>query len=311
VRIVVAGGSGFLGRKLAKRLTDAGHRVATLTRRPLNSVTRRPLNSAPRAEFNEAIQWRPDGSSGGLEKHLEGVDAVVNLAGESIADKRWTAARKEALRSSRLLSTRTLARAIKECSKPPRVFVSGSGIGYYGARGDEPVTETTPPGSDFLARLCVEWEQEARAAESPATRVAIARTALALDRDEGALAKMLLPFRLGLGATLGSGRQYMPWIHVDDWTAMVAWLISDERASGAFNMSAPEPVTNRDFTRTLGRVLGRPAFFVAPAFVLQMALGELASALLTGQRALPACAEQHGFRFSYPALEPALRSLNL
>ena len=287
---------------MTKRLTDAGHRVATLTRRP--------LNSAPRAEFNE-VQWNPDGVGAGLEKHLDGVDAIVNLAGEGIADKRWSATRKEALRSSRLLSTRTLVRAIAACAKPPRVFVSGSAVGYYGAHGDEPVTETTLPGSDFLARLCVEWEHEARAAVSPATRVVIARTGLALDRDEGALAKMLLPFKLCLGATLGSGRQYMPWIHVEDWTAMVDWLISDERASGAFNVSAPEPVTNRDFTRTLGRVLGRPALFVAPAFVLQMALGELASALLTGQRALPACAEQHGFRFSYPTLEPALRSLNL
>ena len=312
---MVAGGSGFLGQKLTKRLEAAGHSVAWLTTRLLNSApdgafnTTR-LNAPPGGNFN-AIQWNPDGVGARLEKHLDGVDAVVNLAGASIAGKRWTAARKEALRSSRLLSTRTLARAIKACSKPPRVFVSGSGIGYYGALGDEPVTEDAPPGSDFLARLCVEWEQEARAAESPATRVVIARTALALDRDEGALAKMLLPFKLCLGATLGSGRQYMPWIHVDDWTAMVAWLISEERASGAFNVSAPEPVTNRDFTRTLGRVLGRPAVFAAPAFVLQLALGELASALLTGQRALPACAEQHGFRFSYPTLEPALRSLNL
>jgi uncharacterized protein (TIGR01777 family) len=292
-----------LGRKLTKRLTDAGHAVSILTRRP--------LNSAPRAKFNDEIPWRPDGSSGGLEKHLDGVDAVVNLAGEGIADKRWTAARKEALRSSRLLATRTLVRAMQACAKPPRVFVSGSAVGYYGAHGNETVTEVTPPGSDFLARLCVEWEQEARAAESRMTRSVIVRTGLALDRDGGALSKMLLPFKLGLGATLGSGRQYMPWIHVDDWSAMVAWLISDERASGAFNVTAPEPVTNREFTRTLGRVLGRPAFFVAPAFVLQMALGELASALLTGQRVLPACAEQHGFHFSYPTLEPALRSLNL
>ena len=257
------------------------------------------------------MEWNPDGVGAGLEKHLDGVDAVVNLAGEGIADKRWTSARKDALRSSRLLSTRTLVRAIKACANPPRVFVSGSGVGYYGAHDDEPVTEVTPPGSDFLARLCVEWEQEARAAESRATRVVIVRTGLALDRDGGALSKMLLPFKLGLGATLGSGRQYMPWIHVDDWTAMVAWIISDERASGAFNVTAPEPVTNREFTRTLGRVLGRPAFFVGPAFVLQLALGELASALITGQRVLPACAEQDGFRFSYPTLEPALRSLNL
>lgn len=302
MQVVIAGGSGFLGRKLTKRFADAGHEVVTLTRRP--------LNSAPRAKFN-AIQWNPDGVGAGLEKHLDGVDAVVNLAGENIGDKRWTAARKTALRSSRVLSTRTLVRAIKSCATPPRVFVSASAVGYYGARGDEAITETTGPGSDFLAKLCVEWEQEAHAAKSHATRVVIPRSGLVLDGKEGALAKMLLPFKLGLGARLGSGDQYMAWIHIDDWTTMIDWLISEERASGAFNATAPEPVTNREFTRTLGRVLGRPAFFVAPAFVLQTALGELASALLTGQRVLPACAEQHGFHFSYPTLEPALRSLNL
>ena len=236
---------------------------------------------------------------------------MVNLAGEGIADKRWTAARKVAIQQSRVLATRTLARAIAEAEKPPRVFVSGSGIGFYGAHGDEPISETAPPGSDFLARLCVEWEQEARAVDSRATRLVIVRSGLALDKDGGALQRMLLPFRLGLAATLGSGDQYLPWIHVDDWTAMVAWLIENDRAAGAFNASAPEPVTNRDFTRTLARVLRRPAIFTAPAFVLQLALGEMASMLLTGQRALPACAEQLGFRFSFRTLEPALRSLNL
>jgi uncharacterized protein (TIGR01777 family) len=257
------------------------------------------------------IHWNPDGSAGELARHLESADVVVNLAGEGIADRRWTNARKSALRSSRLLSTRTIARAISECARPPRLLVSASGIGYYGARGDETVTESTEPGSDFLARLCVEWEQEARAAESPATRVAIVRSGLVLDGRQGALARMLLPFKLGVGATLGSGRQYVPWIHVDDWTALVRWLIDDNRASGAFNATSPEPVTNRAFTKTLASVLGRPAFFAAPAFVLQIALGELAVVLLTGQRALPARAESMGFRFSYQTLEPALRSLHL
>ena len=294
--IVIAGGSGFLGQKLAKKLESGGSTVLTLTRKPHGPGQ---------------IQWNPDGSAGTLTRNLEGVTAVVNLAGEGIADKRWTVARKEALRSSRVLSTRTLVRAIAECSHPPRVFVSGSAVGYYGPHGDEPVIESTPAGSDFLARLCVEWEQEARAAESRVGRVVIVRSGLALDPKQGALAKMLLPFKLGLGATLGSGEQYMPWIHVDDWVALVETLIKDDRAAGAFNLTAPEPVTNRVFTRTLGRVLNRPALFVAPAFVLQTALGELASALLTGQRVLPACAEQLGFRFSFRSLEPALRSLNL
>ena len=300
---MIAGGTGFLGQKLARQLRSAGHRVSLLTRRP--------LNSAPRADFNAEIGWTPDGSSGGLAAHLEGVDAVVNLAGEGIADKRWTAARKEALRRSRVISTRTLVRAIAECKRPPRVFVSASGIGYYGAHGDEPVTEDTPPGADFLARLCVEWELEARAAESRATRVVSVRTGLVLDADGGALKKMLPPFKWGLGARMGSGDQYMPWIHAHDWTALIMWLIETDLIVGAVNATAPEPVTNREFTRTLARVLGRPAVFVAPAFVLQMVLGELSSALVTGQRALPKCAEQNGFRFSYHTLEPALRSLNL
>lgn len=257
------------------------------------------------------MPWQPDGSAGDLAKQLDGVDAVVNLAGEGIADRRWTEARKTALWQSRMKSTRTLALAIRGTATPPRVFVSASGIGYYGAHGDDPVTESMGPGSDFLSRLCVEWEQEARAIDARATRLAIVRSGLVLDRREGALAKMLLPFKLGLGATLGSGDQYMPWIHIDDWTALVVWLIENERALGSFNASAPEPVTNREFTRTLARVLHRPALVTAPAFVLQLALGELASVLLTGQRALPACAEQLGFRFSFRTLEPALRSLNL
>lgn len=295
VTIVIAGGSGFLGRRLVKHLEAEGHRAVVLSRNARDG----------------AIQWNPDGSPGSLPKHLDGIDAVVNLAGEALPDKRWTAERKEALRSSRVLATRTLVRAIATCAHPPRVFVSGSAIGYYGPRGDEPVTESTEPGSDFLARLCVDWEQEARIAESPRTRLVLVRTGLALAKDGGALQKMLLPFKLGLGATLGSGEQFMPWIHVDDWTAMVAWLIQDERAVGAFNATAPMPVTNRVFTRTLGQVLRRPAVFQAPAFVLRAALGEMSTMLLTGQRVLPAHAEHLGFRLTHRTLEPALRSLNL
>ena len=292
--VVIAGGSGFLGRKLTKLLESAGHVVRVLTRKPSSA---------------RDITWNPDGSCGELPRDLQSVDAVVNLAGENLADRRWTAARKLAVRSSRILSTQTLVRAVAQCAAPPKVFVSASAVGYYGPRGGEPITEAAAPGSDFLARLCVEWEQEARKLESPSTRLAIVRTGLPLDRDGGVLAKMLLPFKLGLGATLGSGDQFMPWIHADDWTAMIAWVIQNERAGGAFNASAPAPVTNREFTRTLGRVLNRPAVLHAPAFALQAVLGEVATILTTGQRALPAYAEELGFRFTYRTLEPALRSL--
>ena len=294
--IVLAGGSGFLGRKLAARLEHDHHRVVVLTRRPRDGK-------------DTDVTWQPDGSAGALAGHLDGVDAVVNLAGEDIAGKRWSAARKEALRNSRLLATRTLVRAMATCQTPPRVFVSASGVGYYGPRGDEPVTEQTPPGSDFLARLCVEWEGEARAAEGARTRVAMVRTGLVLDAKGGALPKMLPPFRIGLGATIASGQQLMPWIHAGDWVAMVLWLIQSEGASGAFNATAPEPVTNRDFTRALGRVLQRPAVLHAPAFALKLALGEMSDLLITGQRALPARAEELGFRFSFRALEPALHDI--
>lgn len=256
----------------------------------------------------DGVTWRPDGSAGDLPRHLSNVDAVVNLAGESIADKRWSASRKAALRSSRVLPTRTLARAIAACERPPRVFVSASGVGYYGPHGDEPVTESTPPGSDFLATLCVEWEQEAQAA-STHTRVAIIRTGLPLSADGGALAKMLLPFKLGGGGPFGSGNQYVPWIHIDDWTSLVAWLIGEARAAGAFNGSAPAPVTNRAFARALGRALHRPAVLPMPAFALRLAVGELATALLTGQRALPARAEQLGYRFVYADIDAALASV--
>lgn len=252
----------------------------------------------------------PDGTAGELPRHLDGVDAVVNLAGENIAARRWSAKQKELLRSSRVLPTRTLASAIAQCARPPRVFVSASGVGYYGPRGNEAITESTPAGTDFFGRLCTDWEQEARAAMT-ATRVVIIRSGLVLAKDGGALEKMLLPFKLGLGATLGSGDQYLPWIHVNDWTSLVMWSIDTDRASGAFNATAPTPVTNREFTRALARVLRRPAIFHAPAFALRTGLGEMADVLLTGQRALPACAEQFGFRFEHPSLEPALRSLRL
>lgn len=294
--ILLVGGSGFLGSKLRAHLEREGHRVLNLTR-------------SPHSGRAGDIPWQPGGSPSQLAAHLEGADVVINLAGENIADRRWTAARKAELQDSRLLATRTVVRAMAACARPPKALISGSAVGYYGARGDEPVTESSQPGSDFLARLCVDWEHEARAVPA-GTRLAIVRSGLVLGAG-GALKRMTLPFKLGLGATLGPGDQYMPWIHVDDWVSMVAWLVTADRAMGAFNATAPAPVTNRDFTRTLARVLKRPAVLQVPGFVLNMALGEMASMLLTGQRAIPAAAEEMGFRFAFRALEPALRSLGL
>ena len=295
MRIIIAGGSGFLGRALGSQLQADRHTIGNLTRRP-------------RAGVQDDIAWTPDGSAGEWTRALDGVDVIVNLAGEGIADQRWSDARKQALKNSRVLSTRSLAVAIGRLSRPPAVFVSGSGVGYYGARGDELITEAEPPGSDFLATLCVEWERGAEQA-SPITRVVLLRTAPVLHPGGGALAKMLTPFRLGLGGPLGTGSQFMPWIHLADWVDLVVWLIRNGNARGAFNASAPEPVTNAEFTRTLGGVLHRPAIIPVPGFGLRLLVGELADSLLTGQRAVPARAGEMGFVFRFPRLESALRDL--
>jgi uncharacterized protein (TIGR01777 family) len=295
VRIIVAGGSGFLGRALQKRLGEGGHTVLTLTRRP------KPGDSTH-------ILWQPDGTVGPWAEALNGVDAVINLAGEGIADGRWSAARKKALRDSRLLPTRSLVAAFQRMSRPPSTLVSASGVDYYGDRGDEIVTEATPSGADFLATLCVEWEREAEQA-SPIARVAMLRSGVVLHATGGALARMLLPFRLGLGGRLGSGRQYLPWIHRDDWTRLVEWILATATCRGAFNATAPNPATNAAFTRGLGQALRRPAVVPIPALALRVALGELAGVLLSSKRAIPARAQEMGFEFRFPEIESALSQL--
>ncbi len=208
-----------------------------------------------------------------------------------------------------MTTTRRLVDAMHAATRPPRVFVSGSGVGYYGPRGDELVTETTPAGGDFLAEVCVAWEAEARRA-ADRTRVVCVRTGLVLERDGGALPQMLPPFRFGAGGPVGSGRQYWPWIHRADWVAMVRWAIASERVDGPLNAVAPAPVTNSAFAKALGRAMHRPAFMPAPAFALKLLLGEMADALLlSGQRAIPAKAERLGFTFQYRDLDAALAAL--
>jgi hypothetical protein len=297
VRIVIAGGSGFLGQALQAALRRDRHSVGVLTRWP------KPGAAA------DLIAWTPDGSTGPWIAAIDGADALINLAGEGIADARWSDARKQALRSSRLLPTQSLVAAMRHVARPPGVFVSSSAVGYYGARGNEAVTEHTPPGSDFLSELCVEWERAAEQASSIA-RVALVRTGLVLHPNGGALAKMLLPFRLGLGGPFGSGRQHMPWIHLDDWVALVMWLATGAaHARGAFNGTASVPVTNRVFALALGRALSRPAILPVPALALRLLLGEFAVSLLSGQRAIPARAEEMGFTFRFREIDEALEDL--
>ena len=293
MRIVIAGGTGLLGTALVRELTRDGVTVTVLTRRP-----RQP----------QQVRWDPYGSAASEWAHaLDGADAVVNLVGASI-NKRWTTAYKRELWDSRVRATRTLVAAIKSVRRVPPVFVSGSAVGIYGDRGDEPVTEQTPPGSDFLGSLAAQWENEALAAR-PAARVVVVRSGIVLDRDAGALPRMALPFRFFAGGRLGSGRQYISWIHRDDWTGIVRWALANETVTGPVNATAPNPVTNLEFAQTLGRVLRRPAIVPAPAFALRLALGEMADVVLGGQRVLPAKAQSLAFAFKYPLLDGALRAI--
>jgi uncharacterized protein (TIGR01777 family) len=299
MKTIIAGGSGFLGRALARALVTGEHDVVLLTR-----GERRGPSSGGRA-----VTWTPDGTLGPWAREIDGATAVVNLAGESIVGRRWNGAHKQRVRDSRVLATRSLAAAVAAAERPPQVFVNGSAVGYYGPRGDEVVTEDTPPGSDFLARVCVEWEAEAQPVGAR-SRLVFIRTGIVLDRHEGALPQMLPPFWFGVGGPVGSGRQYWPWIHRADWVDLVRFAIQSPAAAGPLNATAPHPVTNSEFAAALGRVLRRPAVMRAPGFALKLILGEMAGPiLLSGQRAVPARGEAIGVTFTYKLIDEALRSI--
>lgn len=308
MRIVIAGGTGFLGGPLAEGYAEEGHDVRVLTRGLKPGESRH--DSGTGVPGVTRVGWSPD-TGGAWESVIDNADAVVNLAGAGLAEGRWTPQRKALLHDSRIISTKTLAAAIQKAARPPAVFVSGSGTGYYGASlSDDVKTESSPAGDDFLARLCVDWEAEAARAASPATRVATLRTAMVIERRGGALQRLVTPFRFFAGGPVGSGRQYMSWIHRIDWIEMVRWIIDTPAVSGAVNASAPSPVTNRQFARALGRALHRPALVPTPGFPLRIALGEMADALvLTGQRVVPQRALSHGFHFRYPEIDRAFRGI--
>jgi uncharacterized protein (TIGR01777 family) len=307
MRIVIAGGTGFLGSPLAEVYAEEGHDVRLLTRSLPPGDSRH--ESGTGVPGITRVGWNPDGRAGAWQGAIEGADAVINLAGETIGDKRWAPARKALLRDSRLLATRSLVTGLAQCDKRPGVLVSGSGVGFYGDGGDQVKTEDSPAGTDFLAHLCEDWEAEARKASASSVRVAIVRTGVVLERSGGALPRMLTPFRFFAGGRIGSGRQYMSWIHRLDWVEMVRWIIATTDAGGVFNATAPQPVTNREFARALGRALRRPALLPAPAFALRIALGEFADSILTGQRVIPARAKAMGYHFRYPEIDIAFRGI--
>ena len=307
MKIVIAGGTGFLGSPLAEMYAEEGHDVRVLTRSLMQGDTRHdPGTGVPGVT---RVGWKADGKTGPWAAVLEDADALINLAGESIAGKRWSPQRKAQLHDSRILATRSLSVAVKAASRPPAAFISGSAVGYYGPSGDEPKTEESEPGTDFLAHLCVDWEKEACGASRPETRLVMLRTGIVLERSGGALAEMMRAFRFFAGGRLGSGRQYMSWIHRLDWIEIIRWLVQTSAVAGPVNATAPHPVTNREFARKLGHAMGRPSLLPAPAFALKIALGPMAESILTGQRVLPAVALKHGYHFRYPEVDQAFRGI--
>ncbi|AIR00529.1 epimerase [Pluralibacter gergoviae] len=292
MKILITGGTGLIGRYLVSRLLTLGHAVVVVTRSP----------DSARQRLDKRVELWP-----GLEQrsHLNDIDAVINLAGEPIADKRWTDAQKARLCDSRWQITQRLVALIKASDTPPAVLLSGSAAGYYGDLGEVVVTEEEPPHNEFTHKLCARWEQIACEAQSDATRVCLLRTGVVLAPDGGILAKMTPPFRLGLGGPIGSGRQYLAWIHIDDMANAILWLL-DNDLRGPFNMVSPYPVRNAQFAHALGRALHRPAIIRAPAAAVRLLMGESSVLVLGGQRALPKRLEAAGFAFRWYDLDDAL-----
>ncbi|WP_327298058.1 MULTISPECIES: TIGR01777 family oxidoreductase [unclassified Streptomyces] len=293
MRIAIAGASGLIGTALGRSLRADGHEVVRLVRRTVRAA--------------DEVAWDP------AREHVDtaglaGCDAVVNLAGAGVGDHRWTDAYKKELRDSRVLGTATLAEAVASLDVPPAVFLCGSAVGYYGDTGDRAVDENAPPGEGFLASLCVEWEESARAAEEAGIRTAFARTGLVVAREGGAWGRLFPLFKAGLGGRMGDGSQYWSFIALLDHVAALRHILDTESLSGPVNLTGPQPVTNREVTAAMGRVLHRPTLFTAPAPALRVALGEMAGDVLGSQRVLPKKLLESGFTFAFPEIDGAIRA---
>ncbi len=293
MKILIGGSSGLVGTALIKSLEADGHEVFRLVRHAPTSKTE--------------VEWSPDRYSIALAR-IEGFEAVVNLAGESIAEGRWTDEKKRRIRESRVKGTKLLGDALANLTVRPRIFICASAIGYYGNRGDEILTEASPPGKDFLADVCVEWEKATALATEKGIRVVNARFGVILDQNGGALKKMLPPFRMGVGGKIGSGEQWMSWIALDDVLGVLNFALTNDSLRGPVNFVAPNPVTNAEFTKTLGKVLSRPTLFPIPAFGVRLMFGEMGEALLLGgQRVAPERLKECSYTFQCPELLAALR----
>lgn len=300
MRVAVTGATGTIGSALVEELLAHGDEVVALTRDP--DRAREKLG-----ERISAVRWASPASEPAPADALSGCDAVVHLLGEPV-DQRWSDDAKEAIRNSRVFGTRYLVAGVREAEPRPRVLVSQSATGWYGARGDEPLDESEPAGDDYLAKVVRDWEGEARAADELGVRVALMRTGVVLSPSGGALGKMITPFKLGVGGPVAGGDQYVPWVHLDDVVGGLVCALEDERVRGPVNLTAPDPATNRELSKALGRVLRRPAFMPVPGFALKLMYGEMSSIVTTGARVVPGRLAEIGYRFRQPNLEDALRA---
>jgi uncharacterized protein (TIGR01777 family) len=293
MKIIVSGSTGLVGKALVRSLTRDAHEVRRLVR-------------SQREPGSSDIEWHPNHGTIDAQQ-LEGFDAVVHLAGENIASGRWTDEKKRRIRESRINGTQLLSQTLTKLARPPKVFVSASAIGYYGNRGDELLTEQSKPGNEFLSEVCIEWERATQPAAVKGIRTVLPRFGIILDQNGGALAKMLTPFRMGVGGKIGDGKQWMSWIALDDVIGGLRFLIEKDSIAGPVNFVAPNPVANAEFTKALGRALSRPTFFPVPAFVARTAFGEMADGLLlTSQRVEPTVLKGAGYQFRYPKIDDAL-----
>ena len=299
MKIVVTGATGLIGRSLCRSLASDGHIIVALSRKPVDA---RGLAAATAYKWDPLVGPPPP-------KALQDADSVIHLAGEPIAARRWTKEQKRRIRDSRVISTRNLIEGLRNCAPRPVSLISGSAIGFYGNRGDEVIDERSSAGTGFLTDVCLEWETEAERAIGLPMRVVRVRTGVVLGTEGGALKKMLPAFKLGVGGPLGRGNQWFSWIHIADMVGILRHALFSSSLSGAVNATAPEPVTNAEFTRELARVLHRPAFLRAPEFALRLAMGEMADILLGSQRVIPKVAQQSGYKFQFQTLRGALEAL--
>lgn len=307
MRVFVAGGTGLVGSRLIRRLLDRNDQVVLLTRRP--EVARQKW-----AERCSIVSGDPMRQAAWMDA-IADCDGVVNLVGEGVFARRWRGGVKELLRTSRIQSTENvvaaLARQPRTASGQPKVLVNASAIGYYGAHGDDELTEDSPPGDDFLARLCVDWERAATTAQKHDVRVVIVRVGVVLDREGGALKQMLLPFKMFAGGPVGSGKQWVSWIHHEDLVGLILLALDRRETAGVLNGTAPKPVTNKELARAIGRAMHRPSFMPTPRFALRVMLGEVANLVTTGQRVLPRRGLEFGYAFRFPEIDAALRDILL